>query len=343
MKKRVLINGLGRIGRAIARNNLESDVFDLVAINDINPDNKNIAYLLKYDSSFGTLKNHISSDADGIMIDGKKIRVSHEHEIGDVDLSDIDIVVESSGVKSNVLQIEDMANKSTVEQFVISNADSQKAQNVIFGVNENVIKDRTAKIISASTCDAIALAPVYRVLENYFGIESGFLTTLHPWVSYQNLLDGSAKSQSLPDDVYSSYALGRASVMSLIPKSTSAVLVLSKLFPDAIEKLRCFSYRTPTSLVSSAVLSAVIKRNVSREEIIAVFKAEEKKQKWNVFHTTDLPLTSVDYIGNEFSVVIDTRWIQTINDGKHIEVVYWYDNEWGYSSRIVDIIKYLSC
>lgn len=341
MKKRVLINGFGRIGRAIARINLKRDIFDLVAINDINPDNKNISYLLKYDSTFGKLDNNISSNKNGIVIDGKEVRVSHESEIKNVDISDIDIIIESSGINSNILQVEDMSDESSVERFIISNVDSKKAQNVLFGVNEDILIDRSKKIISSSICDVVSLGPVYKVLEDNFGIESGFLTTLHPWLSYQNLLDGPAKSWSQPGDIYSHYALGRSSVMSIIPKSTSAVRALSNVYPDAFEKVRSFSYRTPTSLVSSAVLSAVLKKIVSSEEIVSIFKAEEKKQKWNVYYTTDAPLISTDYIGNDYSVIIDTRWIQVVN-GNHIEIVYWYDNEWGYSSRIVDIIKYIT-
>lgn len=341
MKKRVLINGLGRIGRAIVRINLKKDIFDLVSINDINPDNKNIAYLIKYDSTFGKLENEVTSNLNGIIIDGKEVRVSHESDIKNVDMADTDIVIESSGIKSNILQVEEMADYSSVERFIISNVDSKKAQNVLFGVNEDVLKDKDKKIISSSICDVVSLGPVYKVLEDRFGIESGFLTTLHPWLSYQNLLDGPAKSWSQPGDVYSHYALGRSSVMSLIPKSTSAVRALSNVYPEALDKVCSFSYRTPTSLVSSAVLSTVLKRNVTLDEIVSAFKTEEEKQKWNVYYTTDAPLISVDYIGNDFSVIIDTRWIQVVN-GNHIEIVYWYDNEWGYSSRIVDIVKYIT-
>lgn len=341
MRKRVLINGLGRIGRAVVRINLKKDVFDLIAINDINPDNKNIAYLLKYDSTFGKLDNEISSNENGIVIDGHEIRVSHEEEIKNVNLSDVDVVIECSGIKANILQVEMIAEHSSIERFIISNVDSKKAQNVLFGVNEGVLQDKEKKIISSSICDVVSLGPVYRVLEENYGIESGFLTTLHPWLSYQNLLDGPAKSWSQPGDVYSHYALGRSSVMSVIPKSTSAVRALSNVFPAALDKVCSFSYRTPTSLVSSAVLSVLLKKNVTAEELISIFKEEENKQKWDVFYTTDAPLISVDYIGNDFSVIIDTRWIQVVNEN-HVEVVYWYDNEWGYSSRIVDIIKYLT-
>lgn len=337
---KVLINGLGRIGRAILRINLKYDVFDLVAINDINPDNKNIAYLIKYDSTFGRLENKVSNDENKIYIDEKSVNILHESEIKNVDFTGIDIVIDSSGIKKNIEQIEQMAEKSQVKRFIITNVDSLKAVNVIFGVNQNILDNKNNKIISSSICDAVALGSVYDILRKEYSIESGFLVTLHPWLSYQNLLDGPAKSWSQPGDVYSHYALGRSSAMSLIPKSTSAIRALSNVFPESIDKICSFSYRTPTSLVSSAVLTLVIKEDTSVQELIEIFLQRENLQNYNIIQTTDEPLISLDYIKNEYSAVIDTRWIQ-VNNKHHIELVYWYDNEWGYSSRIVDIVRYL--
>ncbi len=338
-KKRVLINGLGRIGRAILRINLQNDVFDLAAVNDINPENKNIAYLIKYDSTFGKLNNEITSDDDNIYIDNKAIRVYHKAEIKDLDFSAIDIVIDSSGIKKNIFQIEKIAEHSDVDRFIITNIDSKKAKNVIFGVNHDILSDPKNKIISSSICDAVSLGPVYNVVMKKYGIESGFLNTLHPWLSYQNLLDGPAKSWSQPGDVYSHYALGRASASSLIPKSTSAIKALSNVFPDAMKKVSSFSYRTPTALVSSAVLTVLLEKETTVKDVIDNLKEIESGQKYHIIQTTDEPLISLDYIQNDYSVIVDTRWIQ-IKNGNHLELVYWYDNEWGYSSRIVDIVGY---
>lgn len=337
-KMKVMINGFGRIGRAIFRVNMKKDYFDVVAINDINPDNKNMAYLIKYDSTYGRLSNEVVSDAEGIAIDGKKIRISHEKEINDVDLTGIDIVIEASGVQKNIEQIERMAGSSTVKRFIITNVSSKKAKNIIFGVNEEEYANPENKIISSSICDTISLAPIYGTLLNRFRIESGFLVTLHPWLSYQNLLDGPAKSWSQPGDVYSHYALGRASTGALIPKSTSAISALGNVFPEAKNTICSFSYRTPTQIVSSAVLTLVLDRTTTTDELISMFKEVENRQKYDVLETTDEPLVSVDYMGNDHSAIIDTRWIQ-VKNGNHIEIVYWYDNEWGYSSRVADGIK----
>lgn len=339
-KQRVLINGLGRIGRAIVRINLEKDIFELVAINDINPDIKNMAYLMKYDCTYGKLDLDVYSDNDNLVIGNKKVRVSHEAEIKDVDFSGIDIVIDSSGIKKNINQIEEMAYSSSVKRFIITNIDSKEAKNIVFGVNETELLDENKKIISSSICDVVSLGAIYNIISSHFDIMSGFLVTLHPWLSYQNLLDGPAKSWSQPGDVYSHYALGRASTQNLIPKSTSAIRALSNVFPEALDKLCCMSYRTPTQIVSSAVLTLMLDKDTSKEELISIFEKAEKEQKYNIIETTDEPLISIDYVKNDHSAIIDTRWIQ-VNNGNHIELVYWYDNEWGYSSRIVDIVKYI--
>lgn len=340
MKKKVLINGLGRIGRAILRINLKNDIFELVAVNDINPENQNIAYLIKYDSTFGRLENEITSDGQCIYIDGKAIRVSHEEQIKDVDFTGVDFVIDASGIRRNTVQIEKMAEGSSVKRFIITNVGSKKAQDIIFGANEEILDITENKLISSSICDAISLGPIYKILSDNYGIESGFLTTLHPWLSYQNLLDGPAKSWSQPGDIFSHYALGRSSVMTLIPKSTSAIAALSDVFPDAKDKVCSFSYRTPTALVSSAVLTVMLERATSVDEIVGLLKKAEGIQQYHIIQTTDEPLISVDYVQNDYSVIVDTRWIQ-IKKQKHVEIVYWYDNEWGYSSRIVDIVKRL--
>lgn len=340
-KMRVLINGFGRIGRAITRINLINNVFDLVAINDINPDNNNIAYLLKYDSTFGRLQSRISSDDKNLYVDEKSIKLYHKETINELDLENIDILIDSSGIRENILQIEEMAEISKVKRFIITNIDSIKSTNIIFGINHRILKDSGIKIISSSICDAISLGPIYHVLTKTFGIKSGFLTTLHPWLSYQNLLDGPAKSWSQPGDIYSHYALGRSAATSLIPKSTSAIRALNNVFPNVIDKIYSFSYRTPTSLVSSAVLTLLVDRKTTVSEIVELFKKEETEQKYNIIKTTDEPLISLDYVQSNYSAILDTRWIQ-VNNGNHIELVYWYDNEWGYASRVVDIVGYLS-
>lgn len=338
---KVLINGFGRIGRAITRINLKYHYFDIVAINDINPDIKNMAYLIKYDCTYGRLESSVDVSDEYLEIAGNRIHVTHQPNIEDVDCRGIDIIIDSSGIQSNIEQIKRMRESTNVKHFIFTNINAKEAKNIIIGVNEEELDKGDNRLISSSICDAISMAPIYKLLDDNYGIESGFLTTLHPWLSYQNLLDGAAASWSQPGDVFSHYALGRASVHNLIPKSTSAVKAVSMVLEGAEEKIASFSYRVPTSIVSSAVLTALLKRNTSTEAVLSILYELESKQKYHIIRTTAEPLISADYAGDDYSAIIDTRWIKVKNNN-HLEIVYWYDNEWGYSSRIVDIIRYLS-
>ncbi len=341
-KMKVLINGFGRIGRAIARINLEKEYFDIVAINDINPDIKNMEYLLKYDCTYGRLNNNITNDGENIIIDNSKIRIFHEQNIKNINLDDIDIVIESSGAMKNISSIEEMKNNGiAVKHFIITNVNCNNAKNIVFGINHESIEIEKDKIISSSICDVVALAPIYKIITENFHVKSGFLITLHPWLSYQNLLDGPSVSWSQPGDIYSHYALGRSAVQNIIPKSTSAVRALAKVFPNATDILESFSYRIPTNIVASAVLNLVIEENTDVEKLKKILLDSELSSKNNIIHNTNEPLISVDYLKNEYSTIIDTRWIKVKNQN-NIEIVYWYDNEWGYSCKIVELIKYLT-
>jgi len=336
-KPRVLINGFGRIGRAITRINLDHDKFELVAVNDINPDAKNMAYLLKYDSTYGQLARTIEHEPGRLFIDGQVVELTHKENIKDLDLTGIDIVIEATGIKSNLQEIEKMAYLNLATKYVITNVDSPTAKNIIFGVNESELLAHKGNIFSASICDAVAMGPVYNIIKKEYGVISGYLVTLHPWLSYQNLLDGSAASWSQPGDVDSHFALGRAAPQNLIPKSTSAVNALAHVIPEVPEKIGSFSFRVPTPIVSGAVLTLLLNKDITVENLIATFKNIQASQRNNIIALTSEPLISADYIKNDFSAIIDTRWIR-VKNMNHVELIYWYDNEWGYSSRVVDLI-----
>ena len=342
-KIRVGINGFGRIGRSIFRINHSKKDFHIVAINDINPDIKNMAYLLKYDTIHRKLHSHVDTSNDDIIVGREFIRVYHKENISDVpwDDHDIDIVVDSCGIKSNIpLMIKD---KGSVKNFVVTNAPSgyDQVKSIIFGVNEDECNPSENKIFSSSICDTIALAPLIKLITNISSIESGYLITLHPWLSYQNLLDGPSVSWSQPGDVFSHYTLGRASTENLIPKSTSAITAAEHVFPGLSKKIQSFSYRTPTKIVSSAVLTLLLSDSVSKKQLRDAFSEYQKKQKYDVIHNSNQPLTSLDYSGESYSTIIDQRWTKVLN-GRHIKIVYWYDNEWGYSSRVIDLINKIS-
>ena len=256
IKPRVGINGFGRIGRAIYRINHSRKLFDIVSINDINPDVDNLCYTLQYDTTYGKFAEKISNNNNQICVGESITEVSHCENITDVPWDDygVDIVIDSSGIKKN---LDLMLNTSSdVKNFIVTNSPQgySDIKTIIFGVNEEEINPKSQKVYSSSICDTIALSPILKLIKESHEIKSGFLTTLHPWLSYQNLLDGPSASWSQPGDVNSHYALGRASTENLIPKSTSAILAADLVFPGLSNIVQSFSYRTPTKIVSSAVL-----------------------------------------------------------------------------------------
>lgn len=343
MERIIGINGFGRIGRAILRKALESKDFDNFVINDINPDNKNIAYQLKYDSLYGRLNKEISSDETGIIVDGKKIFIYHKEDIDKVpwDKHGVAKVVESSGVHNNTVRARNLKNK--VEQIVITHSPAEERlvdRYVVMGINEGTIDIKNDLIISNSICDANAFGPVINVLNREYGVDHGFLTTLHPWLSYQNLLDGPTPSFAYPGHIDSHYIFGRASTFSLMPKPTTTVDAASKILKFLKGKFYSFSYRVPTATVSSSDISVKLNKKAGKEDVIKLFKEEENKQKLKIFYNNFDPLVSIDFKGMEYSAIIDHRWT-AINDGNYLKLILWYDNEWGYSCRVVDLMNYL--
>ncbi len=338
------INGFGRIGRAIFRKNLEGRNFRVPIINDTNPDNNNLAYQLKYDSIYGTLPGKIIGNDKGIMIDGRQYRVFHEKKISDVPWGgeDLEIVVDSSGVRDNVVCSRDL-EKQNIKYTIITHSPEEALldRSVIMGVNENEINFKRDKIISSSICDAIAFAPVVKKLNEFYDVEHGFLTTIHPWLQYQHLLDGSPISWSKPGQIYDGYEVGRASTFSLLPKPTTCVDATCKVLKSLEGKIECFSYRVPTPVVSSANINLKLGKTPSREEIVSLFEELEKSQKLKIISNNFEPLVSIDFKGDEHSAIVDHRWT-TINKFGYVRLVLWYDNEQGYSSRVLDLVDHLS-
>jgi len=308
-KKTVGINGFGRIGRAIVRIALEKKDFDVIVINDINPDNKNIAYQLKYDSVYGTLKDEIKPTKNGIRIGKKEIFVYHEKNIDEAPWKKhkISKVVDASGIHENLLRARNL--KGVVDHVIVTNspADEFVDRFVIIGVNDHEIDKKNDFIISNSICDANAFGPVAKILDREYGIEHGFITTIHPWLQYQNLLDGSSPSFAYPGSINAHYTFGRASTFSLLPKPTTAVSATVKALPSIDNKFYSFSFRVPTASVTSSDVSIHLKKKVTSEEVKKLFEKEAKKQKHKVFYNNEEPLVSIDFKGSEFSCIID-QW-----------------------------------
>ena len=338
---RVGLNGFGRIGRAIYRINNQKQFCEIVAVNDINPDTENMAYLLRYDSTYGRFDGKVEVDEPHLIVNEQKIRVSHERRIEDVDWAKlgVDIVIDASGVHDNVLAAKGLMTRG-VRKVVVTHSPPEVDQTLVLGVNEDSYDPERHDVVSGSICDAVAAAPVLMHLNNAIGVRTGFLTTLHPWLAYQNLLDGPSISWAVPGALYQNYAIGRASPGSLIPKPTSAIEATLRVLPELTGAMQCMSFRIPTQTVGSANLYLGLERSTTVEEVEELFNTVEGAQRWPIIHNTREPLVSVDFAGTEFSAVVDHRWT-AIGDGKHLFLVLWYDNEWGYCSRIVDLVRFL--
>ena len=348
MKKiKIGINGFGRIGRAIFRNNIDKKYFEVVAINDINPDIKNIAYVLNFDTLYDRLPQLYKAE-DGFIAseNGDKIRITHHKSISEVDWAshDIDYVIDATGVYKNVLDAQELIKSGVVKKVFITHSPNNVDFTQVLGANETQLDVTKHHVISTSICDATAIAPVLKAVENTFGIDHGYATTLHPWLGYQNLLDGPASSWSVPGEIYHHFALGRSSIGNMIPKPTTAITATCKVLAEegiTEQKIGSFSYRTPTAIVGSADLTLSLNKSVSAKDVIALFEEMEQSQTWKIIHNNWEPLVSLDFKKSPYSAIIDHRWTDVIS-GKMLKLVLWYDNEWGYSGRVLDQVEYVN-
>ena len=332
--RRLGINGFGRIGRAVARANQVQRKFDLVAVNDINPHIENMAYLLKYDSTYGRYPADVVAGDQSIVIDGTPVAYSSEQLVADVDWGahKVDVVVDSSGIAKNVELSRELVSRGAPSKVVVTHSSDSVDNEVVMGVNcETLSSDDN--VVSNSICDANAIAHVMKWINSEYGVDSGSITTLHPWLSYQNIVDGAAISQSNPGVVWQDFALGRSSVSSVIPKHTTAMDAVEKVIPELKGKVMSFSYRIPTCIVASSDLTIRVKKEVSREDLIKFLNAKIDDSPYVLSNTESL--TSVDYEGCSESAIVDMQWLQV--KGDLIKVVLWYDNEYGYSSRVLDL------
>jgi glyceraldehyde 3-phosphate dehydrogenase len=338
---RIGINGFGRIGRAIYRANLEKRAFQIVAVNDINPDIGNIAYTVNYDSLYDRLREPLTVDeADHRLCNQvESIAVFHESRIGDVpwEREGVDVVIDASGILANVLDSRRLTEEGRVRKVMITHSPDEGVDfSMVLGANEHLLDIDRHHVIASSICDATAIAPVLRLVDEAFGIENGYVTTLHPWLNYQNLMDGPASSWSVPGEIYHHYALGRSVIGNIIPKPTSAIQATCRVLEGVTEEMiGSFSYRTPTAIVGSADITLTTVKPTSREALCEAFTTYERGQRWQIIHTNMEPLVSLDFKRCEHSAVVDARWTNVVGD-RLVKLVLWYDNEWGYACRVVD-------
>jgi glyceraldehyde 3-phosphate dehydrogenase len=336
---RIGINGFGRIGRAITRIASGFPEVQVVAINDLTALD-NLTYLYNYDSTYGRADPQAHADGSSALVIGDaKAVFSAEREIQAVhwEESDVDVLIDATGVHENVVGANVVVDDGRVPKVIVTHSPpSHVDHHVILGVNEETLDNSRHHVVSSTICDANAIAHVLKALDEEYGVVTGLVTTLHPWLSYQNLVDGPVGFQRFPGDYWNEYALGRASIMTMIAKNTTAVTALKPVLPELEEKITGISFRTPTNIVSIADLSIQVGSEVTSEGI-AKFLCDKFEDSPYV-HMNHEPLVGVDFAGQPYSAVVDVNWIR-VAGGSLVKLVLWYDNEWGYSSRVIDLAR----
>jgi len=325
----VAINGFGRIGRLMLRVAEETGLVNVVAINNLS-DNKTMAHLLKYDSSYGIFKGEVETDGtDYIVVNGKKIRYYQEKDPTQIPWKDqnVDIVLESTGVFTD--RAGAAKHLQAGAKKVIITAPSKDADTVIcLGVNEKTYDPKKHDIVSNASCTTNCMAPLTKVLNDEFKIKRGLMTTIHSYTNDQQV-------QDLP---HKDWRRARAAAISMIPTSTGAATAVTQVIPELKGKLNGFSVRVPTPTVSLLDCVFEVEKTTSVEKVNAALKKAAQGQLKNILDYNELPLVSVDYKGNANSSIIDGLSTMVM-EGTMIKVVAWYDNEWGYSCRVIELAK----
>jgi glyceraldehyde 3-phosphate dehydrogenase len=325
----VAINGFGRIGRNAFKIAFERSDINIVAVNDLT-DTKTLAHLLKYDSSYGTYQHDVGYDDAGIIVNGKHIAVLAEKDPAALPWRDhnVDVVIESTGFFVDPAKARAHIDGGGAKRVVISApAKGDGADTIVLGVNEDKIEN-ASDIISNASCTTNCITPVMNVLETHFGIEKAMMTTIHSYTASQKLQDAPAKD----------LREARAAAENIVPTTTGASIAAAKALPALEGVFGGLSVRVPTPVVSLSDFVVIIKRDTTVEEINEVFKKAAKSPFYQgILDVTEEELVSSDFKGNSHSSIVDLNLTNVIG-GNMIKVVAWYDNEWGYSNRLVELV-----
>jgi glyceraldehyde 3-phosphate dehydrogenase len=329
MTIKVGINGFGRIGRNVFRAGLKDKEIDFVAVNDIT-DAETLAHLLKYDSIYGILPG-VKAEGDTIFVQERSLKVLKEKDPSNLPWRKlgVDIVIESTGI---FIDKEGATKHLTAgaKKVIISAPAKNEDITIVMGVNEDKYLPEKHHIISNASCTTNCLAPVAKVLNDFFGIEKGTMTTIHSYTADQRLMDSPHKD----------LRRARAAALSIIPTKTGATKAVNLVIPELKGKLNGMAFRVPTPNVSVVDLAVLLKRKVSVEEINQAFKEASQGDLKGILDYTEEPLVSKDFNGNSNSSIVDGLSTMVIADNL-AKIIAWYDNEWGYSCRIIDLLKYI--
>ncbi len=328
---KVGINGFGRIGRNVLRSCLGDKEIDFVAVNDLT-DTKTLAHLLKYDSVTGNLDQKITAGDDSITVEGDTFKVFSERDPAAIDWSSVgaEIVIEATGVFTNAEDAKKHMHGS-VKKVIISAPAKGEDVTIVLGVNENVYDAANHHIISNASCTTNCLAPVAKVIHEKFGIKNALMNTIHSYTNDQNVLD-------LP---HKDLRRARAAALSMIPTSTGAAKAVALVIPELKGKFDGISVRVPTPNVSLVDVVMNVEKETSTDEVNKVLKDAANEELQGILAFSEEPLVSIDFKGNPNSSIVDAENTKVIG-GTAIKILAWYDNEWGYSCRVRDLVKFMA-
>ncbi len=332
MSIKIGINGFGRIGRNVFRASYQDPDVEITAVNDIT-DANTLAHLLKYDSVLGILDAEIQAEEDSIFVDGKEIKVFTERDPGNLPWKDlgIPVVIESTGLFRKRPDAAKHIEQGGAEKVIISAPAIDPDITVVLGVNEGLYDPENHHIISNASCTTNCLAPPTKVLHEEFGIEKAFMTTIHAYTSDQRILDTPHKD----------LRRARAAALSQIPTTTGAAKAVGLVMPELKGKIDGIAIRVPTPNVSLVDLVALLSKNTTSEEVNNALKNAAQGKLKGIMDYSESPLVSIDYTSNPHSSIVDGLFTR-VTEGNLIKILAWYDNEWGYSCRLKDLVKYIT-
>ena len=332
MTIRVAINGFGRIGRMVVRAANKNPNVDIVAINDLVPPD-NLAYLLKYDSTHGIFDGEVRAEENGIMVDGNKVECMSERNPADLPWGklNVDYVIESTGLFTTSEKAEEHLKAGAKKVVISAPAKSPEISTLVMGVNNEKYDPNSDNVVSNASCTTNCLAPIVKVVLDNYGIEEGLMTTVHSVTSTQPTVDGPSKKD---------WRGGRGGPQNIIPASTGAAKAVALCIPEIAGKLTGMSMRVPTPNVSVVDLTVKLSKSTSYDEICAAMKSASEGPLKGVLGYTEDDVVSSDFIGSPFSSIFDAGAGIALND-KFFKLISWYDNEMGYSCRLIDLIEYM--
>lgn len=331
MAVKVGINGFGRIGRLVFRAGYRSSKFEIVAVNDLPLPVETLAHLLKYDSNFGELAAEVRAEGEKLLVDGKEVKVLSHKDPAELPWKDlgVEVVIESTGVFREREKAEKHITAGAKKVIITAPAKGEDIT-IVLGVNEKKYQPQNHHIISNASCTTNCVAPIVKVLHENFGIKHGLMTTVHSYTNDQRLLD-------LP---HKDLRRARAAALSMIPTTTGAARATTVVIPELKGKLDGIAVRVPTPNVSLVDLVCEVEKEVTKEEVNQTLKKAAEGELKGILRYVELPLVSKDFNADKHSSIVDAEFTMVI-EKTQVKVLAWYDNEWGYSNRVVDLLKYI--